>query len=131
MVHRPKENLSSGVGVKLMSASVGVRDQMLTTTTYWSWVGPVKTEMRYGTGQWRPSSPTTNPLAQARGVQVSESGPSPASPASARARNLSRLLTLTHREGPQSRAALTRRTGLNRSTIGGLVAELAALGLVS
>jgi predicted NBD/HSP70 family sugar kinase len=58
----------------------------------------------------------------------------PASPsataASARRLNLSLLLTLVHREGAQSRAALTRRTGLNRSTIGGLVAELGALGLV-
>ena len=50
---------------------------------------------------------------------------------SARAGNLSRLLTSTHRDGPQSRAALTRRTGLNRSTIAGLVAELAARGLVT
>jgi predicted NBD/HSP70 family sugar kinase len=40
-------------------------------------------------------------------------------------------LTLVHREGALSRAALTRRTGLNRSTIAGLVAELVALGLVS
>lgn len=50
--------------------------------------------------------------------------------ASARRQNLSRLLTLVHREGAQTRAALTRRTGLNRSTVGGLVAELAARGLV-
>ncbi|HEY5980830.1 MAG TPA: ROK family transcriptional regulator [Microlunatus sp.] len=50
--------------------------------------------------------------------------------APARRHNLSRLLTLVHREGAQSRAALTRRTGLNRSTIGGLVTELVQLGLV-
>ena len=49
----------------------------------------------------------------------------------ARRHNLSRLLTLVHREGPRSRAALTRRIGLNRSTIAGLVSELVALGLVS
>jgi predicted NBD/HSP70 family sugar kinase len=54
-----------------------------------------------------------------------------ATAASARRRNLSRLLTLVHRDGAQSRAALTRRTGLNRSTIAGLVAELSTLGLVS
>ena len=62
---------------------------------------------------------------------MSQSEPATGPASSARPRNLSRLLTLTHREGPQSRAALTRRTGLNRSTIGGLVAELSARGLVS
>lgn len=54
---------------------------------------------------------------------------SPASP-NARSQNLGRLLTLVHREGAQSRSSLTRRTGLNRSTIAGLVAELTQLGLV-
>ncbi|GAA3689979.1 ROK family transcriptional regulator [Microlunatus aurantiacus] len=62
---------------------------------------------------------------------MSQSEPATGPASSARPRNLSRLLTMTHREGPQSRAALTRRTGLNRSTIGGLVAELSARGLVS
>lgn len=52
-----------------------------------------------------------------------------ASAGSARQQNLGRLLTIVHREGPQSRAALTRRTGLNRSTIAGLVAELVDRGL--
>lgn len=56
---------------------------------------------------------------------------SSAGAASTRRRNLSRLLTSVHRDGPSSRAALTRRTGLNRSTIAGLVAELAKAGLVS
>src|SRR4051812_48345222 len=50
---------------------------------------------------------------------------------SARRQNLGRLLTLVHREGPQPRSALTRRTGLNRSTIGGLVGELVAGGLAN
>lgn len=54
-----------------------------------------------------------------------------AATASARQVNLSRLLTLVHREGPASRSSLTRLTGLNRSTVGGLVAELAAAGLVT
>ena len=49
---------------------------------------------------------------------------------SARRQNLSRTLTLLHREGPHSRATLTRRTGLNRSTIADLVGELVTLGLV-
>lgn len=50
---------------------------------------------------------------------------------SARRHNLGRLLALVHREGPQPRSALTRRTGLNRSTIGALVGELVAAGLVT
>jgi predicted NBD/HSP70 family sugar kinase len=45
-------------------------------------------------------------------------------------RNLSKLLGLVHLEGPQSRARLTAVTGLNRSTIGALAAELVDLGLV-
>jgi predicted NBD/HSP70 family sugar kinase len=61
---------------------------------------------------------------------MSQAAAVPAPTASARGQNLSRLLTMVHREGPLSRAALTRRTGLNRSTIGGLVAELSELGLV-
>lgn len=47
-----------------------------------------------------------------------------------RQRNLIRLLRLVHLRGPLSRASLTEATGLNRSTIAGLVAELAAAGLV-
>lgn len=54
-----------------------------------------------------------------------------APPASARQHNLGRVLALVHHDGALSRAALTRRTGLNRSTIAGLVAELVGLGLVS
>lgn len=45
--------------------------------------------------------------------------------------NLSRVLGLVHRDGAQSRAELTRNTGLNRSTVGALVAELTELGLVT
>jgi predicted NBD/HSP70 family sugar kinase len=40
------------------------------------------------------------------------------------------VLELVHRGGAPSRAELTALTGLNRSTIGALVAELAELGLV-
>ncbi|WP_062524980.1 ROK family protein [Demequina rhizosphaerae] len=47
-----------------------------------------------------------------------------------RRHNLSSLLTAVHYGGPLTRAQLTRDTGLNRSTIGGLVTELAQLGLV-
>jgi predicted NBD/HSP70 family sugar kinase len=44
-------------------------------------------------------------------------------------RNLSKLLALAHLEGPLSRARLTAETGLNRSTVASLAAELVDLGL--
>lgn len=47
-----------------------------------------------------------------------------------RRHNLSTLLTLVHHRKSVSRAELTRLTGLNRSTIGALVGDLAAAGLV-
>ncbi len=47
-----------------------------------------------------------------------------------RRHNLSTLLTLVHQRGAISRAELTRLTGLNRSTIGALVGDLATAGLV-
>lgn len=57
--------------------------------------------------------------------------PSQPSPASGtRAHNLARILRLVHEEGARSRAALTEATGLNRSTIADLVAELVTRGLV-
>lgn len=46
-----------------------------------------------------------------------------------RRRNLGALLRLVHERGPMTRSELTRATGLNRSTIGDLVGELATLGL--
>lgn len=46
-----------------------------------------------------------------------------------RGNNLSLVLGLLHREGPLSRAHLTKQTGLNRSTISALVGELGDLGL--
>lgn len=48
-----------------------------------------------------------------------------------RRNNLSAVLRLVHTGGPVARAQLTRETGLNRSTIGALVGELLALGLVA
>lgn len=48
-----------------------------------------------------------------------------------RRRNLSLVMGLIHREGPLARAALTERTGLNRSTTADLVAELEHEGLVT
>jgi predicted NBD/HSP70 family sugar kinase len=47
-----------------------------------------------------------------------------------RRNNLSRLLRLLHVEGATSRADLTARTGLNRSTVRALVTELAEAQLV-
>lgn len=44
--------------------------------------------------------------------------------------NLSAMLSRVHLSGPTSRAALTAELGLNRSTIGGLSAQLEALELV-
>jgi len=49
---------------------------------------------------------------------------------SVRRHNLSMILDLVHRQGAVSRSALTRATGLNRSTVAALVAELVALDLV-
>jgi len=45
-------------------------------------------------------------------------------------RNLSKVLGHVHLEGPLSRARLTAMTGLNRSTVASLVAELSAQGLI-
>jgi len=44
--------------------------------------------------------------------------------------NLSAILTTVHHHPGMSRAELTRHSGLNRSTVGALVAELTDLGLV-
>ena len=45
--------------------------------------------------------------------------------------NLSVVLTHLHHSGPATRAELTSLTGLTRSTVGGLVAELRGAGLVT
>ena len=47
-----------------------------------------------------------------------------------RRHNLSTILTLVHHEGGLPRSQLTARTGLNRSTVAALVAELVSLQLV-
>src|SRR5690349_254877 len=49
--------------------------------------------------------------------------------AETRQHNLSSVITNLHHTGALTRAELTRRTGLNRSTVGALVAELAEVGL--
>lgn len=45
--------------------------------------------------------------------------------------NLSLILDLLHRSGPLTRSALTKRTGLNRSTVGTLVGQLVEMGIVT
>ncbi|ROR82774.1 Sugar kinase of the NBD/HSP70 family, may contain an N-terminal HTH domain [Plantibacter flavus] len=50
---------------------------------------------------------------------------------SVRRRNLGRIVELVHQGGVQSRSALTRATGLNRSTVAALVTELASTGIVT
>ena len=55
----------------------------------------------------------------------------PVRPDNIRRHNLGLLLEQIHGEGELSRAELTQRLGLNRSTVGALVAELCELGLVS
>lgn len=47
-----------------------------------------------------------------------------------RQRNLALMLSSVHSRGSLSRAELTRLSGLNRSTVGALVAELVELGVV-
>jgi predicted NBD/HSP70 family sugar kinase len=49
--------------------------------------------------------------------------------AQTRRHNLSSIITHLHHSGSLTRAELTRRTGLNRSTVGALVTELAEGGL--
>ena len=61
--------------------------------------------------------------------------PLPAAPGASqeeiRRQNLGAVLRYVHVHGPTSRAELTSRLGLNRSTIGALAADLTATGLVS
>ncbi|WP_433385553.1 ROK family protein [Micromonospora sp. KLBMP9576] len=61
------------------------------------------------------------PLPQAPGASREET----------RRQNLGAVLRYVHVHGPTSRAELTSRLGLNRSTIGALAADLAAAGLVT
>jgi predicted NBD/HSP70 family sugar kinase len=53
-----------------------------------------------------------------------------ARPDAIRRHNLGLILGHVHRDGPLTRADLTQRLGVSRSTVGTLVADLTALGLV-
>ncbi len=55
---------------------------------------------------------------------------SPARPDAIRRHNLALILGHVHRDGALTRAELTSRLGVSRSTIGALVADLTSLGLV-
>jgi len=55
---------------------------------------------------------------------------SPARPDAIRRHNLALILGEVHRDGALTRAELTTRLGVSRSTIGALVADLTALGLL-
>ena len=71
-------------------------------------------------------SPADSPTAQRFGARPA----SGSTTEQLRRNNLSKILTLVHREGALSRADLTRLTSLNRSTVGAIAAELAVLGFV-
>lgn len=58
-------------------------------------------------------------------------GAGAARPDEIRRHNLGLLLEQVHRDGELTRAELTQRLGLNRSTIGALVTDLASLGLLA
>ncbi|MCO1598933.1 ROK family transcriptional regulator [Micromonospora sp. RHAY321] len=69
------------------------------------------------------------------GVGRNPESPQPAAPGASqeeiRRQNLGAVLRYVHLHGPTSRAELTSRLGLNRSTIGALAADLVASGLVT
>jgi predicted NBD/HSP70 family sugar kinase len=73
------------------------------------------------TGQIRPDGPS----ATLRSSRLSGVGSD-----QLRRHNLSAILTLLHHDGSQPRSNLTAQTGLNRSTVAALVAELVDRGLV-
>lgn len=56
--------------------------------------------------------------------------PTAARPDTIRRHNLSVMLTYLHHDGALTRAELTQRLGVSRSTVGALVSELSLLGLV-
>lgn len=58
------------------------------------------------------------------------SSPAASEPDPSRRNNLALITSLVHHHGVLSRAQLTKRTGLNRSTVGTLIGQLVGLGLV-
>src|SRR5690349_7716041 len=77
---------------------------------------------------------TTPPAAAGSGREaprlISPSSPAVSRPDDIRRHNLALVLQHVHRDGPLSRAELTQRLALSRSTIGALVTDLCDLGLL-
>jgi len=71
-------------------------------------------------------SPTERPPAPSIPVPL----PPSSEPDPSRRNNLALITSLVHHHGVLSRAQLTKRTGLNRSTVGTLIGQLVELGLV-
>ncbi|GAP55701.1 hypothetical protein AHiyo6_22660 [Arthrobacter sp. Hiyo6] len=71
-------------------------------------------------------SPTRQTAAGRQQAKPAASG----EPDPSRRNNLALITALVHHHGVLSRAQLTKMTGLNRSTVGTLIGQLVALGLV-
>jgi len=80
-------------------------------------------------------TPLRRGLRKPRPAPAAEQPPAPPAPAAGqeeiRRQNLGAVLRYVHVHGPTSRAELTSRLGLNRSTIRALAADLATSGLVT
>lgn len=83
--------------------------------------GPREPDSRHPHGSWAEALPADGEHAHVKGNNLD----------SVRQHNLSAVLQMVHRNGPLSRSVLAKRTGLNRSTIAALVAELTDLRLVT
>ncbi|MFJ6198518.1 ROK family protein [Micromonospora sp. NPDC092111] len=77
------------------------------------------------------ATPAWSGLARSRNPEFPGPTAAVAGPEEIRRQNLGAVLRYVHVHGPTSRAELTSRLGLNRSTIGALAADLAAGGLVT
>ena len=73
----------------------------------------------------------SGPVRPGRPVRVPLPSTAAAGPEEIRRQNLGAVLRYVHVHGPTSRAELTSRLGLNRSTIGALAADLTTAGLVT
>src|SRR5690242_4401419 len=131
MVQRPNENLSARVGVGMALLCERPRELLLRET--YSRTDAASTPLLGRVAEMR--IPEGGRVRKPRMPRSGEFAAPPYSdgmndPVGSRQANLSRLLRLAHLEGPVSRATLTAATGLNRSTIGDLVGDLASLGVV-
>lgn len=88
--------------------------------------GPRRPAAVYGGAANKPTERTVPPIATTTGAKGRRRGAA----GQLRRQNLSAVLQRLHLAGPCTRSDLTSATGLNRSTIGDLIGELAELGLV-